>query len=70
MLNLPLVVSATAQNILHRFFYRYFLLFFFLNIVFINRKSLLKYDSFTVAMGCVLLASKLEEYSKTLHEVN
>jgi hypothetical protein len=32
-------------------------------------KSLLKFDAFTVAMGCVLLASKIEEIAKSIHEV-
>ncbi|CAM9491429.1 unnamed protein product [Hapterophycus canaliculatus] len=37
---------CTAQNLLQRFFYR---------------KSLAKFDAFSVAMGCMLLAMKIEE---------
>lgn len=33
------------------------------------RKSLKKFDVFTVAMGCIMLASKVEETLKTLREV-
>ncbi len=54
LLRLPQVVMITAQNILNRFFYR---------------KSLCRFDVFTVAMGCILLASKVEENFKTLREV-
>jgi len=53
ILNLPHVVVVTGQNILNRFFYR---------------KSLKRFDAFTVAMGSVLLASKVEESFKTLRE--
>ena len=34
-----------------------------------NRKSLKRFDVFTVAMGCFLLASKVEEKPKILREV-
>jgi hypothetical protein len=54
LLKLPQVVAATAQNIFHRFYYR---------------KSLQKFDVFTVAQGCILLASKIEEEPKMLREV-
>jgi len=37
--------------------------------ILVCRKSLLKYDVFTVAMGCTLLSSKVEEQLKTLREV-
>lgn len=43
---LPQVVMCTAQNLLQRFFYR---------------KSLTKFDAFSVAMACMLLAMKIEE---------
>jgi hypothetical protein len=48
-------VAATGQLLLHRFFYR---------------KSLTRFDVFTVAMGCVLLASKVEEKPRILREVS
>jgi cyclin L len=54
LLKLPQVVMATGQNIFHRFFYR---------------KSLERFDSFTVAMGSVLLASKIEEKLKYLRDI-
>ena len=54
LLRFPQVVMVTAQNVFHRFYYR---------------KSLLKYDVFTVAMGCTILAAKLEEKQKLLREV-
>ena len=53
-LNLSQSIISTAQNLLHRFFYR---------------KSLFKYDAFTVAMGCTLLASKIEEKPLILREI-
>ncbi|CAM9617749.1 unnamed protein product [Ectocarpus sp. 6 AP-2014] len=46
LLRLPQVVMCTAQNLLQRFFYR---------------KPLTKFDAFSVAMGCMLLAMKIEE---------
>jgi cyclin L len=46
LLRLPQVVMCTGQTLLQRFYYR---------------KSLTKFDAFSVAMGCVLLAAKLEE---------
>lgn len=55
LLKQPQVVMATGQSLFHRFFYR---------------KSLLKFDAFTVAMGCVLLASKVEEKLKVVREVH
>ncbi|KAJ1432928.1 cyclin-like protein [Ochromonadaceae sp. CCMP2298] len=54
VLRLPHVVAITGQNILHRFFYR---------------KSMLRFDVFTVAMGAVLLGAKVEEQFKTLREI-
>jgi hypothetical protein len=54
LLKLPQVVVATGQNIFHRFYYR---------------KSLERFDSFTVAMGCILLASKIEEKLKYLRDI-
>jgi hypothetical protein len=35
-----------------------------------HRKSLRRFDVFTVAMGAVLLAAKVEEAFKTLREVS
>jgi cyclin L len=46
LLRLPQVVMCTGQTLLQRFYYR---------------KSLTKFDAFSVAMGCVLLAAKIEE---------
>lgn len=54
LLKLPQVVMITGQIILHRYFYR---------------RSLQKDDAFTVAMGCILLASKIEEKPKILREI-
>ena len=54
-LHLPQGVASTAQNILHRYYYRV---------------SLARFDAFTVAMGCVLLGAKLEEKQKLLREVS
>jgi hypothetical protein len=54
LMKLPQVVMATGQNIFHRFFYR---------------KSFKRYDAFTVAMGCILLACKIEEKPKYLRDV-
>ena len=54
LLKCPQVVMVTGQNILHRFFYR---------------KSLVRYDSLTVAMGSLLLAAKVEERSMVLRDV-
>jgi hypothetical protein len=54
LLKLPQVVMATGQNIFQRFFYR---------------KSFERFDSFTVAMGSVLLASKIEEKLKYLRDI-
>jgi hypothetical protein len=50
----PQVVTCTAQNIFHRFFYR---------------QSFNSYDAFTVAMGCTLLASKVEEKQKMVRDI-
>ncbi len=75
LLKLPQVVAVTGQNILNRFYYRctshelltpvnpWSLMLLFC------RKSLQRFDVFTVAMGSVLLASKVEENFKTLREV-
>ena len=54
LLKLPQQVMCTAQNLLHRFYYR---------------KSLKSYDAFVTAMGCLFLASKVEEKPKRLREV-
>jgi hypothetical protein len=54
LLGLPQVVTVTGQNIFHRFYYR---------------KSLRRFDAFTVAMGSVLLASKVEEKLKYLRDI-
>lgn len=54
LLRLPQVAAVTAQNIFHRLFYR---------------KSLKRFDVFTVSMGCALLSSKIEETPKLLREV-
>lgn len=53
LLRLPMVCMCTAQNLFHRFFYR---------------KSLVRFDAFTVAMGCFFLACKIEEKPKRLRE--
>lgn len=76
LLRLPQVVMATAQNLLHRFFYRC-VAFWRGPIYFasqpacfcLQRKSLKKFDVVTVAMGCLLLACKTEEKPKILREV-
>jgi len=76
-------VAVTAANIFHRFYYRKSLLRFAfkkrtLMILITKRqfnalKSLLlfvhRFDVFTVSMGCVLLASKIEEDPKVLREI-
>ena len=54
LLGLPQVVAITGQNVLHRYYYR---------------KSLRRFDAFLVAMGCVLLAAKIEEKSRHLRDV-
>lgn len=54
LLQLRQVVMVTGQNIFHRFFYR---------------QSLCKFDAFTVSMGSILLASKMEEQPKMIREV-
>ena len=54
LLKLPQVVMVTGQIVLHRFFYR---------------RSLQNDDAFTVAMGSVLIASKIEEKQKILREI-
>lgn len=77
LLRLPQVVMATAQNLFHRFFYRCdesidFSVFMLngLCIDFDNiRKSLKRFDVFSVAMGTLLLSSKIEEKPKILREV-
>ncbi|KAJ1453273.1 cyclin-like protein [Pelagophyceae sp. CCMP2097] len=53
LLKLPQVVMCTAQNLVHRFLYR---------------KSLARFDAFTVAMGCFFLACKIEEKPKRIRE--
>lgn len=54
LLRLPQVVMCTAQNLLHRFYYR---------------KSLTRFDSLVVAMGCFFLACKIEENPKRIREL-
>jgi len=54
LLKLPQQVMCTAQNLIHRFYYC---------------KSLKAYDTLLVAMGCLFLASKVEEKPKRLREV-
>ncbi|CAI5732185.1 unnamed protein product [Peronospora farinosa] len=54
LLRLPQVVMATAQTLLHRFYYR---------------KSLHEFDAFRVALSCLFLAAKVEEKPKRIHEV-
>ena len=54
LLKQPQVVMATGQNMLHRFYYK---------------KSLVRFDAFTIAMGCIMLASKVEEKPKLVREV-
>lgn len=53
LLQFPQVVMVTAQNVFHRFFYR---------------KSLVKYDAFSVAMASLLLSAKVEEKPRVLRE--
>lgn len=53
LLRLPMVCMCTAQNLLHRFYYR---------------KSLKRFEAFSVAMGCFFLACKIEEKPKRLRE--
>jgi len=54
LLELPQVVMVTAQAILHRFYYR---------------QSLTRFDAYAVAMGSLLLASKLEEQPKMVRDI-
>jgi hypothetical protein len=54
LLRLPQVVTATAQTLLQRFFYR---------------KSLRQFDAFRVAVSCLFLAAKVEERPKRIREV-
>lgn len=80
LLRLPQVVMATAQNLFHRFFYR-FDIDNIANKLFMKkylttqqpcscaRKSLKRFDATTVAMGSILLATKIEEKPKILREV-
>ena len=53
-LRLAQVVAVTGQHLLHRYYYR---------------KSLTKFDAFSVAMGCFLLSSKVEETPRTVRDV-
>ena len=75
VLCLPQVVIITGQNILNRFFYRFFFNICLMNIGlkitvnYMHRKSLHRFDAFSIAMGSLLLASKVEECFKTLREV-
>uniref|UniRef100_A0AAV1UTH8 Cyclin-like domain-containing protein n=1 Tax=Peronospora matthiolae TaxID=2874970 RepID=A0AAV1UTH8_9STRA len=54
LLRLPQVVMATAQTLLHRFYYR---------------KSLRQFDALRVAMSCLFLAAKVEETPNRVHDV-
>lgn len=56
LLKLPQVVVATAQNLLHRFYWR---------------KSLTdpRFDALSIAMGALFLATKIEEKLRTLRQV-
>ncbi|POM80914.1 Cyclin-L1 [Phytophthora palmivora] len=54
LLRLPQVVMATAQTLLHRFYYR---------------KSLRHFDAFRVAVSCLFLAAKVEEKPKRIKDV-
>ncbi|CAI5712215.1 unnamed protein product [Hyaloperonospora brassicae] len=54
LLRLPQVVMATAQTLLHRFYYR---------------KSLRQFDAFRVAVSCFFLAAKVEEAPKRIDDV-
>jgi len=56
LLKLPQVAVATAQNLLHRFYWRKSL------------KATL-FDAFTIAMACLFLATKIEENPRTLRQV-
>jgi hypothetical protein len=77
LLRLPQVALVTGQNVLNRFYYRYLIIKFFVYKIYFSyvfltlgvRKSLKRFDVFTVAMGSILLASKVEECFKTLREV-
>ncbi len=54
-MNVSLTIVATAQCILHRFYY--------------HNKSMRRYDAFFVSMGAFLLSTKVEENPKLLEEV-
>ncbi|CAI5743807.1 unnamed protein product [Peronospora destructor] len=54
LLRLPQVVMATAQTLLHRFYYR---------------QSLHQFDAFRVALSCLFLAAKVEEKPKRMKDV-
>jgi hypothetical protein len=54
LLQLPQVVLATAQSLLHRFY---------------ARQSVTDFDAFRVAMGCIFLASKAEEQPRRIKDV-
>ncbi|KAF4146417.1 Cyclin N-terminal domain-containing protein [Phytophthora infestans] len=54
LLRLPQVVTATAQTLLQRFYYR---------------KSLRQFDAFRVAVSCLFLAAKVEEKPKRIKDV-
>lgn len=57
LLKLPQVAIATAQNLFHRFYWRQSL------------KSSNGFDAFTLAMGCLFLATKVEEHPRTLRQL-
>lgn len=65
MFSCVLIYAYLRFNILY--FYLYVLMIMINNIY--HRKSLKRFDVFTVAMGSILLASKVEECFKTLREV-
>ena len=54
LLKMPVVTMATAQSILHRFYFR---------------KSFLKCEILTVATACLFLAGKIEENPRKLKDV-
>lgn len=54
LLRLPQVVMATAQTLLHRFYYR---------------KSLTQFDAHKIAMASVFLAAKVEETPRRMRDI-
>jgi hypothetical protein len=54
LLKLPQAVIATAQTLLHRFFFR---------------RAMQQFDCHTVAMACLFLAGKVEEEPRRLRDI-